>query len=151
MATPSMHTVEGRAELRLLGLPSVAKRKYGALKALVEDSEALTRVALSREKAIEDAILTAQAARSRVDPQAEPERANYLNKEVEELQAEASRLNSDRMKRESIRSNATQILSQLRYNFLAAEDYIFPQVRAYSGSPARPSLRASAHISNAAR
>jgi hypothetical protein len=133
-----MHTVEGRAELRLLNLPPIAKRKFGALKALVEDSEALTRVALSREKTIEDAVFDAQRRRSLCNPTDEPERAKHLTIEVEELQAEAQRLNADRMKRESIRGNATQILSQLRFNFLAAEDYLFPTTRPYSGPPAHP-------------
>jgi hypothetical protein len=133
-----MHTVEGRAELRLLNLPPIAKKKFAALKALVEDSEALTRVALGRERALEDLVYDAQRRRSICNPTDEPERAKHLTIEVEELQAESQRLHSDRMKRESIRGNATQILSQLRFNFLAAEDFAFPQVRPCTRAPAHP-------------
>ena len=58
--------------------------------------------------------------------------------EVEDLQAEAARLNAARMRRESVRANTEQILAQLKYNFLAAEDFSFPHVRAYAGPPAHP-------------
>jgi hypothetical protein len=134
----SLQTQEGRINIRLDSLPPAARRKFQALKALVEDTAALTRVAMGREKAIEDALYDAQRRRSYVDPQVEPERATHLSAEVEELQAELQRLNSDRMKRESVRANTEQILSQIKFNFLAAEDFAFPQVRAYTGPPAHP-------------
>jgi hypothetical protein len=135
---PSIHTVEGRAEARLLSLPAVARRKFAALKAQAEDTGALTKVALERERIVQDGIYEAQRRRSYVDPQAEPERAAYLNAEVQELETELARLNADRMRRESVRNNAMQILSQLRYAFLAAEDFAFPAVRPYTGAPAHP-------------
>jgi hypothetical protein len=134
---PGMHSQEGRIDARLASLPAIARKKYSALVALVEDTAALTRTALAREKAIEEALYEAQRRRSYVT-EAEPERAKYLTAEVEELVAEAQRLNADRMRRESVRGNTEQILSQLKYNFLAAEGHFFPQVRPYTGAPAHP-------------
>jgi hypothetical protein len=134
----SLHTQEGRVNIRLDMLPPVARRKFQALRALAEDNAALTKTAMAREKAIEDAVYDAQRRRSLCNPQDEPERAKHLNAEVEDVQAELGRLNAARTRRESVRANTEQILAQLKYNFLSAEDFAFPQVRAYSGPPAHP-------------
>jgi hypothetical protein len=134
----SMHTPEGRVNIRLDSLPPVARRKYQGLRALAEDNAALTKTAMAREKAIEDALYDAQRRRSLCNPQDEPERAAHLNREVEDVQAELQRLNAARMRRESVRANTEQILAQLRYNFLSAEDYLFPQTRACTRAPAKP-------------
>jgi hypothetical protein len=133
-----MHSQDGRINIRLDMLPPVAKRKYSALRALVEDNSALTRVALAREKAVEDLLFDTQRRRSLCNPEAEPERAASLSREVEDVKAELGRLNAARMARDSVRANAEQILAQLRYNFLAAENHIFPQVRACTRPAAHP-------------
>jgi hypothetical protein len=134
----SLHTQEGRINIRLDSLPPVARRKFAALQALAEDNAALTKVALAREKGIEDALYDAQRRRSICNPNDEPERAAHLSREAADVQAELDRLHAARMRRESVRSNTEQIVAQLKFNFLAAEDYMFPQVRAYDGPPAHP-------------
>ena len=52
----SLHSQEGRINIRLAALPAVAADKFKALQILDEDTTALTRVKLRRDKPIEKQV-----------------------------------------------------------------------------------------------
>jgi hypothetical protein len=137
---PGMHSQEGRVDAHLASLPPVARKKYSALVALTEDSAALVRVAMARERELENALYDLQRRRSYLSKEVEADKARLFDAEIEEMQAELASLNDERSKRNGIRSNAEQIIAQLRYRFLEGESIPGAPLgtRAYSGPQATP-------------
>jgi hypothetical protein len=137
--SPSPFTQEGRIEISLSLLPPIARKKFRALEALASDEGALTKAALARVNSAETRLFEIQRSARRLDPRVDGELIEERGREHEEVRDELDRAQDALNKRNGIRGNAEQIVSQLKYNFLAAENCQGPWgCRAYAGPPAKP-------------
>jgi hypothetical protein len=134
MTTASWHTEEGRIAISLNALPPIARRKFEALQALVRDAGALVKSSLEREHLLELRLFDLQRRLRLLNPKIDADLIKDLGREHAEIRAEVHRARDERMARNSVRGNADQIISQLKCNFLAADNVIGPWgVHAYEG------------------
>jgi hypothetical protein len=142
-----MHTEEGRIEISLSALPPIARKKYRGLETLVTDAGALVKARMAQEREAETRIHALARRLRHTDPK-DTTTVRELMDEYKEAGAEHQQIRDDLARRNSIRRNTEQILSQLKYNFLAADNCLGPWgCRAYSGPQAKP--RASESLADA--
>jgi len=94
-------------------LPSVARRKYRALLATADDAALWTRAALEREKQAEESIGDLKRRLSFIDQRTERDRFVEMREEIEALGVELEQLKLERSKRNALRGNCEQVISQL--------------------------------------
>jgi hypothetical protein len=125
-------------EAMLAAAPLIARRKFKALEALVADSQALVKSCMAREDVLEGRLAELHGRFRSTDPK-DALRLAELNREREELAADLQTARDERARRNGIRANAEQIVSQLKYNFLSSENcHGSWGLRAYAGPPAKP-------------
>jgi hypothetical protein len=136
-------------EAMLAAAPPIARRKFKALEALVADSGALVKATMQHEAVLEGRLAELHGRFRSADPK-DAARLAELDRERAELAAELQEKQNLRAKRNGVRGNAEQIVSQLKYNFLSSENCHGPWgLRAYAGPPAKP--RAGESLEDAIR
>ena len=128
-------------------LPVAAQQKYEALKALLDDAEALQRSLMERVKAKEDRLADLMRRRSYASEGGDGAEVKRLDGELAAVRTDFDLLERERSKRNSVRANTEQVVSRLN-NFLmermsGASD-IAPPPKLTSVPAGRRRVRASA-------
>lgn len=118
MNTQSNNYPPFRVSQILERLPRPARKKFAQLQALVDDSEALVRSALTREKDLDSTIASLSMRLESIDQRGDPQAYQDLVEELKEGQTELAALFTAREKRNGVRRNCEQVLAQIRDVFL---------------------------------
>jgi hypothetical protein len=99
-------------------LPSHARERYEALRAMLDDSEALQRSLQERIKAKEERLAALMRRRSYASvPGGDAAEVERLNGEFAGIRTDLDKLDRERSRRSSVRANTEQIVSRLN-NFI---------------------------------
>src|SRR5262245_54667907 len=96
---PNINSQEGRIDASLMALPPIARKKYSALIALMQDSGALVKTTMGREQELESALYDLQRRRSVLSQQVEGDKLHAFTAEIDELQRELQGLVDERSRR----------------------------------------------------
>jgi hypothetical protein len=114
---PTQWPVFGLAQA-LTRLPHIAQAKYRSLAALADDSGALLRACMEREKRLEEQLYHTELRLGRLDPRHEgPDAIAKLRSDRDALRIEVSSIEQRRSLLNGRRSNAEQVLAALKRSF----------------------------------